>query len=317
MRTLVLKFEMQNLPSQRELSTRSRKAAPPPLAPPAAPAQADRVKSAGRVLDLIELLGTEEQGLSFTALTRATGFPKSSLHALLDVLTQRRYAHYDEASRRYSLGVQVWQNGQAYLKSRDIVREALLAMRSIAAALNETVQLARLDGTENVYLAKVDSTHPLRLQSEVGVRLSAHATGLGKALLANLPDEEVRRRHGGRPLARMTDNTLTDLSDLIAELDRVRATGFAVDREEYTPGLICVAVPIRDHTGETIAAMSVSVPLLRATPDLMARGLSLLAEGAVETTRRLGGEEADPRLEALQTFEAARRALAARGLIPG
>jgi DNA-binding IclR family transcriptional regulator len=115
----------------------------------------------------------------------------------------------------------------------------------------------------------------------------------------------------------MTDNTLTDLSDLIAELDRVRATGFAVDREEYTPGLICVAVPIRDHTGETIAAMSVSVPLLRATPDLMARGLSLLAEGAVETTRRLGGEEADPRLEALQTFEAARRALAARGLIPG
>jgi DNA-binding IclR family transcriptional regulator len=275
--------------------------------------QTDRVKSAGRVLDLIETLAEHDEGLSFTALLGATGFPKSSLHALLDVLTSRKYVQFDDATRLYTLGVQVWQNGQSYLKSRDLVREARAAMDEIASVLNETVQLARLEGTENVYLAKVDSTHPLRLQSEVGVRLSAHATGLGKALLAGLPDDEIRRRFASKPLPRMTRNTLTSVPDLIRELERVRSSGFAIDNEEYTPGLFCVAVPIHDHTGAAIGAMSISVPLMRLSPDILATGLSLLCKGSIETTQRLGGRTSDPRLQSLQRISAAKQALADRG----
>jgi IclR family acetate operon transcriptional repressor len=268
------------------------------------------------VLDLMEILAEHAEGLSFTALLQVTGFPKSSLHALLTVLANRRYVQFDETTRLYSLGVRVWQNGQSYLKGRDIVREARPVMDQIAAALNETVQLARLDGTENVYLAKVDSTHPLRLQSEVGVRLSAHATGLGKALLASLPDDEVRRRIGPKPLARMTQNTITSVGALIKELGRIRTSGFAIDNEEYTPGLFCLAVPIHDHTGATVAALSMSVPLLRLSPDILAEGLALLCKGSIETTKRLGGQGGAPKLETLRHVPAARQALIERG-VPG
>lgn len=273
-------------------------------------APVDRVKSAGRAVDILDRLAQHRGGgLSFTALGQVTGIPKSSLHALLLVLTARKYLEFDEGSRLYSLGLKVWENGQAYLKSRDIVRESRDAMNEVARAVNETVQLARLDGTENLYLAKVDSTHPLRLQSEVGARLSAHATGLGKALLASLTDDEVRRRFAGRPLQLMTGNTITSLDGLVAELARVRRTGFAVDNEEYTPGLFCLAVPIRNHSDQTVAAMSISVPLIRLTLDMLTLGLSLLARSSIEVTRRLGGEESSATLAGLADEKEARRVL--------
>jgi DNA-binding IclR family transcriptional regulator len=279
------------------------------------PLQTDRVKSAGRVLDLIEILAEHPEGLSFTTLFQKSGFPKSSLHALLSVLSARRYVQFDEATRLYSLGIQVWQNGQSYLKSRDIVREARPVMNGIAAALNETVQLAYLDGTENVYLAKVDSTHPLRLQSEVGVRLSAHATGVGKALLAGLTDDEVRRRFGTKPLARMTENTITTVELLLKELARIRSSGFAIDNEEYTPGVFCLAVPVYDHTGHAVVAISTSVPVMRLSPEILTKGLSLLCKGSVEVTKRIGGQHADCRLDMLQQKSSANQALTSLGIL--
>lgn len=274
---------------------------------------AGRVKSAERVLDLIETLAANERGLTFPALSQVTGFPKSSLHALLGVLTSRQYLAFDERTRLYSLGLRIWENGQAYLKSRDIVRDSLDAMNAVVAILNETAQLASLDGTENVYLAKVDSTHPLRLQSEVGGRLSAHATGLGKALLASLPDDEVRNRFSKKQLARMTPNTITTLPGLLQELAIVRATGFSVDNEEYTPGLFCLAVPIRDHLGQTAAAISVSFPLLRLNIDVATRGLTHLARASLDISARMGARTEDPTLSRLTGEKSARSALVSRG----
>lgn len=276
-------------------------------------AAGDRVKSASRALDLVELAAAHEAGLSFPAMLQLTGIPKSSLHALLGVLTARGYLDLDGTTRLYTLGVKVWENGQSYRKGHDLVREARPVMEAIAEASNETVQLARLDGTENVYLAKVDSTHPLRLQSEVGTRLSAHATGLGKALLACLPDAEVRSRLGSRPLPRMTPQTIVDIEALIGELHRIRRWGFAVDDQEYTPGLFCVAVPIRDHRGETVAAVSVSVPLLRLDMAMLAPALARLAAGSLDITRRLGGRPDDPLLARLAEPTFALGALVERG----
>ena len=275
-------------------------------------AAGERVKSASRALDLIEVVAAHEAGLSFPTLLQLTRIPKSSLHALLGVLTVRGYLDLDEASRLYTLGVKVWENGQSYRKSRDLVREARPVMEAIAAATNETVQLARLDGTENVYLAKVDSTHPLRLQSEVGARLSAHATGLGKALLACLPDKVVRARFTERPLPRMTPSTIVTVDALVEELHRVRRWGFAVDDQEYTPGLFCVAVPIRDHRDEAVAAVSVSVPLLRLKLPMLAAALARLATGSLEIARRLGAAD-DPALLRLADPAFAREALEERG----
>ena len=197
------------------------------------------------------------------------------------------------------LGIRVWENGQAYLRHHELVSMARPVMEQIVAQLNETVQVAVLDGVENVYLAKVDCSHPLRLQSDVGRRLFSPPTGLGKVLLAALPEDVCRARLQGCELPRFTPQTITDLPTLLSELATVRLRGFAVDDQEYTPGLLCVAVPIHDHLGRVAAAMSVSIPVIRAEPRQMARALAALAAGSLEIARRLGCGRDDPQLVAL------------------
>jgi DNA-binding IclR family transcriptional regulator len=267
------------------------------------------VKSAARVLDLLEVLGRHSEGMTFGMLQTAINIPKSSLHALLEVVTERGYVDFAEGTRLYTLGIRTWENSQAYLHQHDIVREAHIIMERIAGTLNETVQLSKLDGIENVYLAKADSTHPLRLQSEVGARLLAHATGLGKALLAGLPPREIEHRFHGASLPRMTANTITEWHRLVDELALTRARGFGIDNEEYTPGLFCLAVTIRDNRNEPTIAVSVSVPVLRANLAKLTQALSLLAAGSLEVAARAGGIEADPLLAELSSPRNAEQAL--------
>ncbi len=270
-----------------------------------APHKQIRVKSAERVLDIIEVLSAEPKGLGFTELLSTLQLPKSSLHELLSVLTARGYIDFDPANRCYMLGIRVWESSQAYLRHHNLVREALPVLDSIVRAINETAQLATLDGIENVYLAKVDSSHPLRLQSEVGRRLYAHATGLGKVLLAHLAEEDLAGRLSGRVLPRFTPNTITDEHQLLDELAAIRERGFAVDAQEYTPGLTCVAVPIWYYPGGVVAAISVSIPVTRSDAQLLSSAVELLAEGSLKISRRLGCAKEDPRLISLVAQSAA------------
>jgi DNA-binding IclR family transcriptional regulator len=267
------------------------------------------VKSAERVLDLLETIGTLPQGGNFSGLSTSLGIPKSSLHALLDVLLTRGYVALDPATRRYSLGVRAWETGQAYQRHHSVIGIAEPVLAGIVSRINETAQLARLAGSENVYLAKVDSSHALRLQSEVGSRLSAHATGVGKALLAQLSDDEVRARFPGPKLPVHNANTIATTEGLLAELALTRARGFAIDNEEYTPGVFCIAVPV--HAGEERAstAISVTVPVSRATVTGLATALLLLAEGSLSISQRCGSRQPDAQLVALSAPEAATAAL--------
>lgn len=268
-----------------------------------------RVKSAERVLDIVEYLASDACGRTFSELSRALHLPKSSLHELLLVLTQRGYLNYDEARRTYTLGIRVWESGQAYLRHHDLVREALPVMESIVGKINETVQLAVLDGLENVYLAKVDSSHPLRIQSEVGRRLYAHATGLGKVLLAHLAPEQLDSRLDSVVLPSFTPNTFADQNQLRRELAGITERGFALDAEEYTPGLSCVAVPVFQSQSRVVAAISVSIPNNRLTIELLSTALGLLSNGSLHIARRLGCAADDRRLAAYLDPNTARAAL--------
>ncbi len=269
------------------------------------------VKSAERVFDLLETIGREPDGVTFSWLGKQLGIPKSSLHALLDVLLTRGYVDYDGANRLYSLGIRVWETGQAYQRHHDLLAVATGVLEAIVERVNETAQLAKLSGRENVYLAKVDSTHPLRLQSEVGLRLSAHATGVGKALLAQLPDDEVVARFGWGKLAVITPTTYPTTEALLEELAITRARGFAIDNSEYTPGVFCLAVPVFDTGGErATTALSVSLPLLRASVGLLSSILSTIAQASAEIAARCGGSGTHPSLVALADPAKARRAIA-------
>jgi DNA-binding IclR family transcriptional regulator len=203
-------------------------------------------------------------------------------------MERRGYISHDAASRTFRLGIRVWEAGQAYRFHDDLVRHALPAMRRVVNELDETVQLAVRDGRDNVYLAKVDSRQPMQLVSRVGSRIPSHGTGLGKVLLADLPDGELADLYAGVALARFTPNTITDFQQLKRALRQVRERGYAVDEEEFALGLRCIAVPIVGPQGRSVAALSCSVPSVRLDSRKPARILELLRQAAAEIQARLG-----------------------------
>jgi DNA-binding IclR family transcriptional regulator len=258
------------------------------------PDLSETVKSAQRALEVLELLTSHEAPMTFTDIAARLGYPRSSLHGLMRTLVDRGWADYDETGRRYALGLRTLEAGNAYTRSLSLVERATPLMAHIRDVLEETVQLAVLDGLENVYVAKIDGRQALTLASEVGRRLPAHATGVGKVLLAGLSPGELDRRLAGVRLARFTPSTITRRDGLHAALDTIRQRGFGMDNEEYTPGVQCVAVPIRDHGGRTVAAMSVSVPTIRFAPRLRERAHGLLADAAARISAALGHLEVAP-----------------------
>jgi DNA-binding IclR family transcriptional regulator len=246
------------------------------------------VKSAERALAILGLLTRMERPLTFREIEESLRYPRSSLHGLLHTLLDGGWLEFDETSRAYALGIRTWEAGNAYLRATSLAKRALPYMSRVRDALDETVQLALLDGRHNVYVAKADGTQRLVLASEVGRRLEAHATGLGKALLAGLPPAELDRRLAGVTLERVAPNTITDLAALKRELERTRRRGYALDNEEYTLGVRCIAVPVHDHTGEVIAAMSVSVPKVRFDARRRLQALVLLQKAAADLSLALG-----------------------------
>ena len=246
------------------------------------------VKSAERALRVLDLLTSREQALTFTQIGAALDVPVSSLHGLLRTLVACGWVEYGETTREYALGIRALEAGNAYTRSFDLPDRARPFMPRLRDEIDETVQLAVLDGRYNVYVAKVDGGHALRLASEVGRRLPAHATGLGKVLLASLEPREVTALLGDVRLERYTDKTMAALPVLRRYLTEVRRRGYAMDDEEYSVGVRCVAAPVRDSDGRTVAAMSVSVPTARFRPDRRRIALRLLLEATGELSTALG-----------------------------
>lgn len=246
------------------------------------------VKSADRALALLWLVA-EAGTVSFGEILDQLGLARSSAHGLVQTMTRRGWLEHDVQTRRYSLGLRAWQVGQRYTGHHDLANLAKPIMDELVDELGETVQLARLDGVENVYIAISESRHPMRLASSVGMRLHAHATGLGKALLAQLDPQEARARLAAVALPRLTERTICDVDDLMAAIDEVRSSGRSLDNEEYLEGCSCVAVPIAVAAPGLVAAMSVTAPTSRCGPDWPERPLRALLASARRIEQILSG----------------------------
>ncbi|MEV7230250.1 IclR family transcriptional regulator [Polymorphospora sp. NPDC051019] len=240
------------------------------------------VKSAGRTLDVLEALAASPERRSLVDLARTLGIPKSSLHGILRTMVQRGWVEADGTGTRFGLGVRALQVGAAYLETDDAVGLLGAVLDGLSREFGETVHLGRLDGAHVVYMAKRESVHPLRLYSAIGRRLPAHATALGKVLLAERPPESLDKLLTW-PLAALTPDTVTDPDALRAELDLVRGRGYAVDRGENTEGIVCFAMAVPLHSPAT-DAISLSVPAGRIGPDTEDRVVSALGR-AVEQVR--------------------------------
>lgn len=218
------------------------------------------VGTLARGLDILELFAGDSPELTQTEISERLGLPVPTVHRLVKLLMERGWLVRDTRSRRLRLGL-----GAARLlpavRLPDLARDPLRAM---ADRTGETVNLATLDGSEVLYLLTESGSNLLTLRSHVGLRLPAHATALGKCLLAQLDDEDARRAAGREPYPALTPRTITTWEKLRAALERVRRERVAYSREEYEVGLHSIAVPLAWVDGDGPVAVNVSLPSSRA-----------------------------------------------------
>ncbi|MFF9864930.1 MULTISPECIES: IclR family transcriptional regulator [unclassified Streptomyces] len=247
------------------------------------------VPAVTRALDILELFLDGDGTLSAPEVTRKLHLPRTTVHELLTTLAARSYlVPVPEQPGRYRLGVRTYQLGSRYAEQLDLAAEGLRVAREVAETCDETVHVAILEDTDVIYIAKVDSTHAVRMVSAAGRRLPAHCTSVGKMLLASLPEHELDRRITGRQLAAMTPNSLTDPDELRTALAGIRERGIATEHQESNPDVSCVAAPVRDSAGRVVAALSISVPMSRWNERREDELAELAVKGAEELSVSLG-----------------------------
>ncbi|MFB7370142.1 IclR family transcriptional regulator [Streptomyces sp. NPDC056222] len=247
------------------------------------------VPAVARAFDILELFLQGDGTLSAPEITRRLQLPRTTTHELLSTLTARSYlVPIPEQPGRYRLGVRTYQLGSRYAEQLDLAAEGQNVAREVAETCDETVHVAILEDTDVIYIAKVDSTHAVRMVSAAGRRLPAHCTAVGKMLLAALPEGELDARIEGRDLVGMTPDSITEPDALRAALAEIRARGTASEHQESNPDVSCVAAPVRDRAGRVVAALSISAPMIRWSVQREGELAELAAKGAADLSLRLG-----------------------------
>lgn len=230
--------------------------------PVTAPSETGLVRSLDRALSILDVLAATPQGIGLVDLSRHVGIAKSTAHRLLSTLEYRGFVERCPQDGRYIPGLKV--SGVIDVRAAPRLRSAL---EDLAQQSGESVNLGVLHGSEIVYVERVESRHALRWGLTVGSRVPAHCSGMGKAILAELPPTVRQDVLRAAPLRRLSHKTMTDPAALAAELRRVQADGYAIDDEEYMDGVLCIAAAVR-RGNRVVGAVSIAGPALRFTREV-------------------------------------------------
>lgn len=246
--------------------------------------------SVTRALKILELFVNDQYPLSVPEIVDRLGLPRTTTHELVNTLIYNGYLRRDaKQSNKVFLGPKVLELGNVYTGKLDLIAEGRRVAEEIVAKCDETVQMAILDGAEAVFVAKVDCSKMVRLVSGVGSRLPAHCTAVGKMLLSSLTESDLNELYNGQDsLQKMTENSITSLSQLKHELGVISKRGLSYDDCESNTDVRCVSAPIYNHVGKMVAAMSISVPISRLTLSKQDELAVIIRKGAGEVSRNLG-----------------------------
>lgn len=243
------------------------------------------VKSAGRTLDIFELLAAKPHGLTVSEISDRLGLARSSAHGLVRTLHARGYLMQD-GGRRFHLGARLIQLGLNVVDRLELRAAARAPLEKLVAATHDTALLVVPDGGDLLYVDKILSdARDVRTDPRVSSRRPLHCSSLGKALLAALDDESVMKVIAVVGLEQATEFSIWQRGKLLADLARTRARGYSVDEQEAVLGVWCVGAPLRDHTGRSIAAISLSTIKDFFDPE---RTGPQVAAAAVEISRAMG-----------------------------
>ena len=215
----------------------------------------------GRALCLLETLSRVKTS-NLEALSKETGLPKATALRILSTLVEQGYVSRD-SSDRYSLTLRMFTVGSRALGNVELIDVANPVAARLRDDTGETVHIGILESNRAVYILKRESLYTIRMNSRVGKSIPLHCSAIGKVLLADRNDDELAAYAEAEGLKRYTPKTICTTEDLQAEIRKVRENGYAFDDEEHEEGIFCVAAPIRDTYGDTVASMSLSTPTFR------------------------------------------------------
>ncbi|HKJ53255.1 MAG TPA: IclR family transcriptional regulator C-terminal domain-containing protein [Gammaproteobacteria bacterium] len=250
-----------------------------------------RNQSLTRALTLLQRLSEAPTGMQLTELSYQLGMPVATVHRLLATFEELDFVEQDSEQGLWYVGLNAFTVGNAFLNRRDFVAIARPHMNSLVDQCGETVNLGVIDDGEAVFISQVESREVMRMIVRLGSRSPIHASGVGKALLAGMPENRIAQILERRGLPRYTERTLDNPAALYAELEQTRRRGYALDDEEHAVGLRCVAAAIFDENAQALAAISLSGPKARVVDDRLGELGQAIRRTAEEITAALGGRK--------------------------
>ncbi|TNB48419.1 DNA-binding transcriptional regulator KdgR [Martelella lutilitoris] len=250
----------------------------------------ENVAAVLKVFAVLETLA-ENRSAALAEIAHCAMTSKSTTHRLLHTMVELGYVAQDEESERYELTPRLFSLAAQTMKSQaDILRVADKAMGRLSRATGESINLGILDGREQrvVYIHQYDSTYSLSMNSTLGKRNPLHSTSLGKALLAFRDDEEIAERLAAMQMEVTAPNTVTDKAVLREQLRMIRACGYSEEIEESEAGVRCIAAPVLNHVGKSIAAISIAFPLFRFDEARKDDYVALLKSATHDVSQALG-----------------------------
>jgi PcaR/PcaU/PobR family beta-ketoadipate pathway transcriptional regulator len=238
------------------------------------------IESLSRGLTILSVLSESQLPLSLTELSHKIHLSKSTVQRLTYTLQELGYLDRDGETKKFRLGHKTLLIGLSVMKNLDLRKVAFPFLDKTSKEIGETVNLAILDGTEIVYVERIKTQQILNINLEVGSRLPAYCTSMGKAMMAFLPPHRLEALLKETNLKPQTSNTITSKEGLKKDLEKVKRCGFATNNEELSVGLRSVAAPVRNASGEVIAAVNIAVPSIRVR---LKRLETVLARKVMET----------------------------------
>jgi len=247
-------------------------------------------ESAGKALDILFYLARVEDEVSLARLSKETGMNKATALRYLAVLESRGVV--EKRPSGWSLGLSLFELGSKVPVRALVVEKVRPLIEGLARESGESSNLACLAGGSAIYLDRAEANRSLRMRSVPGDRLPLHCTGVGKAILSQLPEEHMRAILGSAPLHRFSEHTLVEPEDVIREARRAKEQGYGVDRDEYEVGLTCYAMPLRLPGSDFAGAVSISGPSARMrNPETKERFLELFSQASHEAMRAMQAYE--------------------------
>jgi IclR family transcriptional regulator, KDG regulon repressor len=245
------------------------------------------VRAVERAVQILNCFDDEHVERGVSEIAQGVGLHKATAHRIVMTLLGYGYLERTADQQKYRLGLGLASLGYRVIRRMDVRREALPYMMRLVERWDETCDLGLFDQGQVFYIEVIRGPRALSIAAAVGGRLPAHCTASGKLFLAHLPPDRLDILLD-QPLTPYTDRTITSPRDLRHQLEIVRQQGYAFDDEEYEAGIRAVAAPVRNHSGDVVAALSIPGPASRMTLECMAELAQALKESALAVSRRMG-----------------------------